>query len=104
MKQVSFYLTGKTRKEFTMRKCLFALAIACSFGQMAQAGLISYVTPNSAQAGAPGSVQSVSGEADFTLGNGTLTLTLQNYTADPIADTQMISGIKFNVSGHRLRP
>jgi len=78
---------------------LLVLAFACSFSKMAEAGLIQYVTPNSSQTGAPGSVHSVSGEADFTLGNGTLTLTLQNYTADPIADTQMISGIKFNVSG-----
>ena len=78
---------------------LLGLAFVCSFGQMAGAGMIQYETPDSARTGASGSVHSVSGEADFTLGNGTLTVTLTTNTADPIADTQMISGIRFNVSG-----
>ena len=78
-----------------MKKCLLVLAFACSFGQMAQAGLISYVTPT----GSTTSGGSVSGEADFTLGSGTLTLTLTNFTADPTADSQTINGITFNISG-----
>ena len=71
------------------------LAFVCSFGQMAGAGLIQYVTPT----GSTTSGGSVSGEADFTLGNGSLTLTLTNYTADPTADSQMINGITFNITG-----
>ena len=74
---------------------LLGFAFVCSFGQLAQAGLIEYVTPEEAKTVGG----SVSAKADFTLGNGYLTLTLINDSTNPFADSQLISGISFNIKG-----
>ncbi len=71
------------------------MALVCGFGQMAGAGLIEYVTDSDSST-VGGKVSAI---ADFTLGNGTLTLTLTNNSSNPTADSQLISGISFEISG-----
>ena len=78
-----------------MNTWLLGLALVCDFGQISTAGLIEYVTEaDSSTVGGK-----VSAIADFTLGNGTLTLTLTNNLSNPTADSQLISGISFDISG-----
>ena len=64
-------------------------------GQLAYAGPIPFITPVNSKT----SDGSVNGEADITLGAGTLTLTLTNFEQNPTGDAQLISGITFDVSG-----
>jgi hypothetical protein len=54
-----------------------------------------YVTPSGSSTGGG----SVSSEADFTISNGQIVLVLKNLTQNPTADSQLLSGITFNVAG-----
>ena len=56
-----------------------------------------YVTPAGSNPTAGGGP--VSAEAVFAINNGNIVLTLTNNFANPTADTQLISGITFDVSG-----
>jgi hypothetical protein len=54
----------------------------------------SYITPNGAANSGP-----VNAQADITLSANTITIVLTDYEQNPGNDTQLISGIKMNVSG-----
>src|ERR1700744_187072 len=46
-----------------------------------------------------GSSESVSADAVFTLGNGTLTIVLDNLQENPTSAGQLLSGVSFDISG-----
>jgi hypothetical protein len=61
----------------------------------AHAQVLSWMTP----AGASIAGNAVNARADFLEANGTLTITLTDLQKNPRSDTQLISGISFNLSG-----
>jgi len=78
-------------------RCIFsALLTALAFGAYsAEAGVITYVTK-------PGETVpdgSVSSKAEFTVGNGTITIVLSSLEANPTSDGQTVSGLRFSISG-----
>lgn len=54
-----------------------------------------YITPVGSTTGGG----SVNAEADFTISNGKIMLTLKNLGQNPTADSQLLSGLSFNISG-----
>lgn len=78
-------------------KWLVLMGAACGLilGGMerVRANSILYGTPSGASTGGG----PVDAQASFTLGNGTVTVTLTNYEKNPTSDPQTISGIKFNL-------
>ncbi len=78
------------------RLALFALALFLA-AKSSVAGTISFATPSpSSTSGLP-----VAAEADFTTGNGTVTVTLQNFEVNPTSAVQAISGLTFSIDGNQ---
>lgn len=73
--------------------CLSAVA-----GMLALASANAVPIQNFVASGGTGS-GAYDAEADFTVGNGTVTLVLKNLQQDPISAAQLISGISFSISG-----
>jgi hypothetical protein len=87
---------GIRRKNWMMVALWAALLMMFGSGQSVWASVI-YVTPagsNPTGGGGP-----VSAQAVFAINNGNIVLTLTNNFGNPTADTQLISGITFDVSG-----
>ena len=84
-----------------MRPILSRSLLVCGFycalilAQGAKAAVLEYITPS----GSSGGDGPVNAEAFFSISGGTLTVTLDNLLQDPTAAGQLISGIKFNISG-----
>jgi MYXO-CTERM domain-containing protein len=86
-----------TMSALSRRGSSLAAALALFFltaGSPAQASYL-YVTPNGSTTGGG----SVSAQASITVNNGSFTVVLTDLLANPTADSQEISGIKFTVSG-----
>jgi hypothetical protein len=71
-------------------------ALIAAVGQSARSAPIEYLTPAAATTSGK---QPVNAEAFFTLNNGSITLQLVNLYLNPTADSQLISGITFNITG-----
>lgn len=87
---------GIRRKNLMAVAFWAALLTVYGSGQSVWASVI-YVTPagsNPSGGGGP-----VSAEAVFTINNGDIVVTLTNNFENPTADTQLISGITFDVNG-----
>jgi len=67
---------------------LALLAPALASGQV-------YTTPG----GSTTTGGSVNAEADFTISNGQIVLTLKNLLQNPTADSQLLNGLSFNIGG-----
>lgn len=77
--------------------------VVCSVGALSLLALVSphtanaqvYITP----AGSTTGGGSVNAEADFTVNNGQVVLTLKNLGQNPTADSQLLNGLTFDISG-----
>ncbi|MHB1559129.1 MAG: PEP-CTERM sorting domain-containing protein [Isosphaeraceae bacterium] len=74
---------------------LVAAASMATAPATARAGSITYITSS----GASTTGGLVDAKAVFTLGNGTINITLSNLLPNPKADSQLISGLNFDLTG-----
>src|SRR5260221_4728056 len=75
----------------SLQICLLAVVMTA---QSAQAGFLYSTSAGATTSGGP-----VSAQAFFTLHNGSITITLTNLLKNPTADSQLITGISFRVTG-----
>jgi PEP-CTERM motif len=90
------YFMAKSWKIWTIPAATLMLLLPLGMGQSARASVIYVMSTTSSPAGGGGPVNV---EADFTIGYGKIAVTLINYLENLTADSQLISGISFGISG-----